>query len=507
MNKRAMALLMAVLIVPLIVASPTEAQKIAPTSTMSDISSATSGQPAPSWIYPPDAPSDTQYYDYSWVVLNSRTVAVFNQPGAEVSVTLKTASGSAKETQTGTTTGSGSFPRVVLYFTAPFNTGDVIVVKVPNRTYEVPIVPLSIEIDTDLDVVSGIGRPGDQQMFIDTWASPCDAYKQFLAPIDASGHYRADLHGEVDITAGDRIRSVYWASGNAVEIGGYAPGTRMMVGGSTVSGWGPAAGEAVTLELSDNAHRVKGRSQTITDPQFYFSQQLRDPNTRLPATISPGDELLVTIGSRSRSISVPTLTAAFDLSTGTISGAAPANQPLEVAAAHWAGTGYVTKDTCKSVTSSSSGLYADAFTSPPSLSLGDYGMVDFFNTAGDHFYANGFTTSPSLSNASYPSWINSGTPVTINWEVDSGAQHVTSTQVRWDTVSHPFDSDYAFRTTVQTGAAGVFSATLNGNVPEKGTVYFRVIADVDGRSLESPEYWVVIDSGDAHRTFLPLLIR
>ncbi len=147
--------------------------------------------------------------------------------------------------------------------------------------------------------------------------------------VSATGTYSLDLSGVVDLVPGSLGTVTYTdAEGNQVRVHFAGPYLSVTLGMAAVNGTAPG-GLPVTLTLYAPNGEVKGTGRV--DPAYtsWFYASLADSQGD-PVAVAAGDRLRLQSPGGVLSMTVPTLSVAFDRERHVLTGVAPAGGWLEV---------------------------------------------------------------------------------------------------------------------------------------------------------------------------------
>jgi hypothetical protein len=245
--------------------------------------------------------------------------------GVPVTVTLQSSGGSERAVETTTSDRSNGWFGVNFQDAAGdpliINPDDTVLVQA-SPAITVPVTPLSAEVDTANDQVTGSGPAGEQ---LDVDAGGCDRD----VTVQSDGTYTADFSGECDLMAGDAIQVDYRNDeGNVVYLDFDAPMVRVNIENDIVDGYAtPNASASLTLKRGGSTVATATAS---TGMDGWFSAFFTDASGNL-VDIQAGDTVEVT-ASPTVDVDVVELSASVNVANDTITGSGPANSLLLVRA-------------------------------------------------------------------------------------------------------------------------------------------------------------------------------
>ena len=282
---------------------------------------------------------------------------------------------------------------------------------------------------------------------------------------------------------------------------------RATVSGANVTGY-TTAYQSYTLVLADATGAVKetrtGQSSPL-DGLFTV-----DFTTIVTATlIVPGDRLTLTVGPSTRTMTVPTLDAAYDATQRSIVGHAPPSSRVWIKAYHslsWTSTAYQTL----SSTSSPLGAYSASLAGTSwggLIAEGDGAKVLTFDNNNNAGYVQTSYGTPQVEWQSVPLRIVPDAYNAVSWLVQGGLR-ASSSYLVWDTASHAGPDDYAYQTACQNGLAGPFVGDFIGPAGADA-VYMRargyVRNSLGSSTLAYTDERAVPVGGSVETLFVPLL--
>jgi len=417
---------------------------------------------------------------------------------AAVVVTLQDSGGATKGAASGTTGDSGFY--WISFSDADVAFGDTVVVDVGPLHYEQEVVTLTIAADTANDVVYGAAPAGGWlNVWADRYFGPYSAYyyKYFYA--DYAGQFATNFWAGADVRGGDSLEVMYWQDGHfdRVYVNRYAPYVGIYHHLDQVSGYTtPDAVGTVTVRDGGGALKASG---AVTGSESYGYFSFAPPGV----DIAPGDQVAVQVGLLDQTTTVVPMSGALDVDADAASGVGPANDALGVAVYHWRDTYYSNWTDNGSmqqfVDTGAGGDFSLDVHCLADLELGDYLGLFYIDALDTHYNAYFYTTQPTVTVDSYPTAVQPGAPVEVQFTIADGA-HPTNAYVRWDTVSHAADNAYGRWSAWQRGVIGSNVATFNA--PTAGTIYFKVNVSVDGQSVWSAAEYTITVAGSVATTLV-----
>jgi len=322
---------------------------------------------------------------YVGVRENSNYVYGYVERGVPVTVRLLSSGGAERGTATTTSDSYNGYFWVNFLDAAGnpliINPNDTVVVQA-SPAINVPVTPLSADVDLSNDQVTGSGPANEE---LEVRAGGC--WRNVTAATD--GSYTADFSDECDLKAGDFVGVYYWNDeGNQVYIEFHAPLVRVNAVNDIVDGYAmPNASVSLTLKRGSSDIATATAS---TDVNGFFSAFFTDASGNL-VDIQAGDVVEVT-ASPTVSVPVVDLSATVNTSTDVVSGSGPANSTLLVKAFAWTGWGW--DSVTKAAYTDGYGNFSVDFSGELDLTDVSYAYVRYSDADSNQ---TGYTTTPSRS--------------------------------------------------------------------------------------------------------------
>jgi len=346
----------------------------------------------------------------SYVQENGRRVDGWVSVGGySVTVTLKDPDGTVKASQT---TWPNAELRYQVDLTATIAASDTVEVTTGGSTTNIFVDPLTAQIDTEADHVTGSG-PAGETLAVELYVfdESMGMYETYTATVSAdttgqftaTDFYREGLLTAVDIEAEDYgVLRYEHADSNQIYLN-FGQIIYVHQNHNHVSGYTslPGVPVSVTLQASDGSVKAKGTNWSwefngrgTYEVNLYSSEPDGDP-----VPIRGGDEVIVTIAGVSTTVPVDLLTAAPDLGTDTIAGSGPPSSTLEVTLNNCYDE--MSSEQCREwVTTDAAGNYTagpflystwgmtDTVTHTYDIQAGDTGQVHYTNPDNNIIYIN-----------------------------------------------------------------------------------------------------------------------
>ena len=160
----------------------------------------------------------------------------------------------------------------------------------------------------------------------------------------------------------------------AASASSFNPQVGANIGNCSVYGWNAGSKKSVVLTWKDSDGNLKNKQTVKSDSSGNF-----DGNCDYSERIEFGDTIQVTIGSGTRTLTIPKLTIAVDRVSNTVSGKGPAGDSVDV-------TGCERDMGCNdytALTDGTTGAYSHDFSSDVDITGAGYGYVDWLSPQGD----------------------------------------------------------------------------------------------------------------------------
>lgn len=444
--------------------------------------------------------NDVEVYGYVPVFTvnpDNHYVNGYGPVNAAVVANLKDSNGIAKATVSTTTDRRGYY---WLNLSSTIVVSDTVVIDVGPLHYEQVIVPLSIAADTVNNIVYGTAPAnGWLNIYDQNYFGPYDSYNHDYFYADNLGNFSASF-GEV--RGGDYLRVMYWEGNGGgedqVEIYRYAPYVQIdhtadAVYGTTTSG---AVG---TITVRNSGGAVKASATVMGSVPYGSISFLPDVD------IVPGDQVETHVGVLNQTDPVIPMSGSLNLGTDKVSGVSLPSINLGVEAYAWRNT-YYSEYTDNGTMSgfaptNSSGAFSMDYSGITDLTSGSYTRLFYYDGDETRYQASFYTTNPTMSVDSYPTAVLPAAPVEVQFTLANGV-HAHGTSVRWDTQSHAADNNYVNYSTWLQGVIG--QNVQSFRAPTGGTIFFKVVANVDGQALWSDEQTIVVSGSDATTLYDPV---
>ena len=320
---------------------------------------------------------------YVYVREYGNYVGGYVRRGVPVNVTLQSSTGSERAMAT-TTSNAGNGQFWVDFLDAGGNPiiiqpNDVVVVQASPAT-TVPVVPLSAEVDTANDRVTGTG-PANETLSV--YTGNCSRN----VTTGADGAFTADFSSECDLRPGDWVQVVHYnTEGNAVYIDFNAPMVRVNVVNNIVDGYATPNATANLTLTRDGA--VIATATATTGMGGWFSAFFTDADGNL-IDIQPGDTVEVT-ASPTVDVNVVALHASVNAATDTVTGSGPANSLLLLKVFSQGG-GW---SSSRAIHTDGDGDFTADFSGQMDLTNASYAYVRYSDATGNQ---SSFHTTPARS--------------------------------------------------------------------------------------------------------------
>ena len=413
-----------------------------------------------------------------WALPLALVAGTVRTPG-EVRVELRSGSGVLKDWEITETYGINNFEVDSLSHSAV--AGDQIVVISGGETWRLTIRDLTVQVDPASNRLIGRG-PANTTLAVSF--SGLNGYATLQPTTNASGAFNVPIRDSggtpIDVMGGDTADLyLYDAAHNRQYVYDGADYLRATVSGVNVTGY-TTAYQDYTLTLRTPAGAVKetrtGRSSPL-DGLF---------TTDFSVLADPGDQLTLAAGQNTRTMTVPTLNAAYNATQRSIVGQAPPSSRVWIKAYHSLSrlsTAYQTLSTSSGPLGSYSGSLAGTWWGGL-LADGDGAKVMTFDNNNNAGYVQASYGTPQVVWQSVPLRIVPNANNTVSWLVRGGL-HASATYLVWDTVSHADPDDYAYQTACMNGLAGPFEGDFIGPTGADA-VYMRARSYVRNSLGSSP---------------------
>jgi hypothetical protein len=269
----------------------------------------------------------------------------WREPSVAVTMTLRSAGGAVKKTDTDTTTSYDAGFNFWIWGSS-IEPGDRVDVTDGAYTLTISSVPtLTAYLDSAADTVSGTGPAGSLLAIRPYQFEPdpdYDHWTGWLCYTDtvSGGNYSVDFSGQPDAKARDYARVYHTTSdGHKVSARSYAFTVDVEKGGNHVEGYTPAPNTEVLIEL----WRGGSAQEVFTTTSFSEGNYAGSFSS---GTLKQGDTVKVKPqGISTYSLSIPKLTVQEAPAQNAVKGHAPANAALKVELdqpATWYGWGVLT---------------------------------------------------------------------------------------------------------------------------------------------------------------------
>ncbi|MBN1888292.1 MAG: hypothetical protein JW850_09890 [Thermoflexales bacterium] len=318
-------------------------------------------------VYAYDAEGNYQYITRPFPVivanLSQRQIeGYWGDPGASLTVTLKTSTGTVRETRSGVQS-MASDSSFYTWLNDTLRPADVVEISDGTVTQTTTINDLSVRLDGGSGHLTGSAHDGRLLAVLSDWRRDTGTTHDYCQETTVSGeHYDLTFSGaEVRGNDGAEV----W---NAGAEGHYTYGSGMAFlvtaekGQDFVEGYSETPDSPITVTLRRDGSPVAactGRSSAAGYGNGYYGCRLSQGT---PITISQGDILQVETGDGdSTTLTVPELTVQANPAHNLIYGRAPAGEPV-LATAYRYSNFYGGINTFQVVTVDTSGDYAADFT-------------------------------------------------------------------------------------------------------------------------------------------------
>jgi len=165
----------------------------------------------------------------------------------------------------------------------------------------------------------------------------------------------------------------------AASAASFNPQLNIGIGNCSVDGWNAGSTKTVVLTWKDSDGGLKNKQTVTSDSGGNFST-----NCDSSEQVEVGDTIRVTIGTRSRTLTVPKLTITVDRISNTVSGQGPAGDWVGVQACERAMGCYDASEP----TDGTTGAYSHDFSSDVDITGAGYARVNWTSPQGDDIQSN-----------------------------------------------------------------------------------------------------------------------
>ena len=442
----------------------------------------------------------TGYVPYFSIYPESNYLYGYGPARQAAVITLKDANGATKGSGSATTSNNGYYYWNATSAGANIAFGDTVLVDVGPFHYEQKVVTLTIAADTVNNFVYGTAPPnGWLNVWNNRYFGPYNVYYHNAFYADYAGNFATNFQQGVDIRGGDSLSVMYWEAGNTdqVRISRVVPYVGINHHDNRVYGYAQP-GTVGTVTIRDSGGTLKASATvTASSPYGYFNVAPQS------VVIVPGDRVTTQIGSLNQTDTVIPMSGVLDLTDNLATGLGLPNDVMGVEIYHWTGSWYSNYVNGRNLRwfadTDAAGAFSVDLECLADLTLGDYMGLYYMNAQDTRYYMPVYTTQPTVTVDSYPTVVQPGAPVEVQFTIADGV-NPTGAYISWDTVSRAETNAYRRSVYLQRGVIGQNVGTFNA--PTAGVVYFKVRAYVDGRHVWSAREYTATVEGDVATTLV-----